>query len=466
MWNSIKERIFPFLIALSALSVSASAAFYSVTGLSMLFAGASLAVIIMAASLEIAKLVIASLLYQYRKTLPKLLKIYLTIAAAVLILITSAGIYGYLSAAYQKTADQTSIVDSKIASLESKKKLFEETRDNILKEKQSIANLQGTLSQASTTQYTDKNGNLVVRSNNAAVRNIESASKSNEKLSAKIDVVNDSIFSLESRILEIKTTSTAESELGPLKYLSQLTGVSMDRIINWYILVIIFVFDPLAIALVIAANFAFAQLTKRKETPIEEKVEDMRKVVDAYDDLKEEMNEWEEASLQDLQNWYEEEENIPEPNEALKKAAKEYKEQMGVPVMVDPKTGKFFYEEPEPEVNVVMSGEPSLQNLDLDGDGIVEEEEIKEVFDKVDINNDGVIDEEEAKQANLDPETADKLNKLNQKVDSIIDNVQQYYSFNPEELSKLNNQIEEIKRMSLELGALKGKKDEDTITYF
>ena len=466
MWNSIKERIFPFIIALSALSVSASAAFYSVTGLSMLFAGASFAVIIMAASLEIAKLVIASLLYQYRKTLPKLLKIYLTIAAAVLILITSAGIYGYLSAAYQKTADQTSIIDSKIASLESKKKLFEETRDNILKEKQILANLQGNLSQASTTQYTDKNGNLVVRSNNAAIRNIESSSKSNEKLSTKINVVNDSIFSIESKILEIKTTAIGESELGPLKYLSQLTGVAMDRIINWYILVIIFVFDPLAIALVIAANFAFAQLIRRKETPIEEKVEDMKKVVDTYNNLKEEMNEWEEASLQDLQDWYEDEENVPEPNEVLKKAAKEYKEQIGVPVMVDPKTGKFFYE--EPEVEVVMSGEPSLQNLDLDGDGIVEAEEIEEVFDKADTNNDGTLDENEIKTANLDPEIANKLNELNEAINKIKSiNEKQKYDFNWNELDLVQQEIDKIKKLSFELGLLNNKKDDDnTITYF
>ncbi len=191
MWNSIKERIFPLIIALSALSVSASAAVYSVTGLSMLFAGASTAIIIMAASLEVAKLVIASLLYQYWGKLNKILRVYLTIAAAVLILITSAGIYGYLSSAYQKTADQTSIVESKIAALESKKKLFEETRDNILKEKQSIANLQGSLSQASTTQYTDRKGNLVVRSNDAAIRNIESASKSNKRFI----VLKISIFS-------------------------------------------------------------------------------------------------------------------------------------------------------------------------------------------------------------------------------------------------------------------------------
>ena len=85
MLRKIQERIFPFIIATSALSVSASAAFYSVSGLSKLFAGAAFAVIIMAASLEVAKLVIASLLYQYRKTLPRGLKIYLTIAAFVLV---------------------------------------------------------------------------------------------------------------------------------------------------------------------------------------------------------------------------------------------------------------------------------------------------------------------------------------------------------------------------------------------
>ena len=262
------------------------------------------------------------------------------IAVVILILITSMGIYGFLSSAYQETANKDQIVTTQITTLETKKKLFEETRDNILKEKQSITNLQGTLSQASTTQYTDKNGNLVVRSNNAAVRNIESASKSNEKLSAKIDVVNDSIFSIENKILAIKTNTTSTSELGPLKYLSGLTGVSMDRIINWLLLVIIFVFDPLAIALVIAANFAFARLNKREETPIEEKVEDMRKVVEAYDDLQDEINiaekdwiedwpsdndeELEKASLQDLQDWYDEEENIPKPNEDLKQAAKKY----------------------------------------------------------------------------------------------------------------------------------------------
>jgi hypothetical protein len=427
MWNSIKERIFPLIIALSALSVSASAAVYSVTGLSMLFAGASTAVIIMAASLEVAKLVIASLLYQYWDKLNKILRVYLTIAALILILITSAGIYGYLSSAYQKTADQTSIIDSKVSSLETKKKLYENTRSGILQEKQSLSELKGTLSKGSTTQFTDRKGNLVVRSNNASIKQIENASKSDEKLSSKLDIANDSIFAIESKILEIKTTAIGESELGPLKYLSALTGVAMDRIINWYILVIIFVFDPLAIALVIAANFAFAQLTRRKETPLEEKVEDMRKVVNAYDDLDKETKEWLEA---DLDRWEDDED----------KQYEIYKEQ-----------DKEYYQK---------------NNLDLDGDGIVEAEELQQVFDEADTNNDGYIDEEESKVANLDPETAIKMNQLNKQVEGVVDNVRQYYNFNPEELSQINNQIEKIKKLSMELGSLKNKKDDDTITYF
>ena len=299
MFEKIKERIFPFIIALSALSVSASAAFYSVSGLMKLFAGAAFAVGVMAASLEVSKLVIASLLYQYWSTLNRALKVYLMIAVSILILITSMGIYGFLSSAYQETANKDQVVTQQITALETKKKLYEGTRDNILKEKQSLSDLRGSLSKGSTTQYTDKNGNLVVRSNNASIKQLDKASQSDDKLSGKVDVVNDSIFSIENKILTIKTNSTTTSELGPLKYLSGLTGVGMDRIINYLLLVIIFVFDPLAIALVIAANFAFARLNKREEMPIEEKVEDMRNVVEAYDDLQDEIKEYEIYKQQD-----------------------------------------------------------------------------------------------------------------------------------------------------------------------
>jgi hypothetical protein len=434
----MKKYLLPTVIALSALSVSLSAAFYSVTGLSMLFAGASFAVLIMASSLEVAKLVIASLLYQYWGKLNKILKIYLTVAACVLVLITSAGIYGFLSSAYQTTANKASVVDQEILALETKKGLYEDTRDGILKEKQSLAELKGILSKGSTTQYTDKKGNLVVRSNKASISQIENASKSDDKLSVKLDGVNDSIFSLETKILEVKTNATTESELGPLKYLSGLTGQPMDKIINWFLLVIIFVFDPLAISLVIAANFAFAQIRK-DPTPEEDE--------DWLDELTEEDREWLEANLEEESGLEWDEYGNPSP------IIKEEPNQTGVPVMVDPKTGKFFYED------------PTSDSIDLDKDGIVEEEELKQIFDKADANDDGVIDNGEAKVAQLSEEDILRLNNFNESLKKLEDVTN---SFTSAEYGKKAAALEEVNKLrNLLVSQFKKKKDDDnTITYF
>lgn len=264
------KKLFPYLIALAAIAVSASAAFYSVSGLMKLFAGASLAVGIMASALEVSKLVIASLLYQYWDALNKVLRAYLITAALILILITSAGIYGFLSAAYEQTANTERITDQQISALEQKKKLFEQSRDNIVKEKDNLTQLKTSLAKSTTTQYTDRQGNLVVRSNNSTYRQLESTNQVEEKLNIKLQVANDSIFALENKILQSRVSASASSELGPLKYLSQLTGYSMDRIINWLLIIIMFVFDPLAIALVVSANFAFSRRSVESMPPTEQ----------------------------------------------------------------------------------------------------------------------------------------------------------------------------------------------------
>ena len=273
MLEKIKERLFPSFIALSALSVSASAAFYSVSGLSKLFAGAAFAVIVMAASLEIAKLVIASLLYQYRKTIPKLLKYYLSVACFVLILITSMGIYGFLSAAYQETASKSGTIDAKIS-------LVEVKRDNVQgqllvynEEKSSINEAVSSLRTGLSTnkiQYKDTSGNIITTTSRATRRALEKqldqAIERQTVINSKVDILNEQLFEYETEIVEIKTSDAVSGELGPLKYLSGLTGIPMDKIINYLLLTIIFVFDPLAIALVVAANFAFAQIKpKTKE---------------------------------------------------------------------------------------------------------------------------------------------------------------------------------------------------------
>ena len=291
MLKKIQERVFPFIIALSALSVSLSAAFYSVTGLSKLFAGASLEVMIMAGSLEAAKLVIASLLYQYRKTIPKLLKGYLTTAALVLILITSMGIYGFLSAAYQETANKSGTVDAQIALVETK-------RDNINKqlevynaEKESIdeavANLRSGLAN-NVIQYKDpETGELITTTSSSTRRALEKqldqAIDRQTNLNSKVDDLNTQLFEYETEIVEIKSSSDIAGELGPLKYLSGLTGWPMDKIINILLLTIIFVFDPLAIALVVAANFAFEQLRSKPRKNIYG--EDIPEEEDEIDDI-------------------------------------------------------------------------------------------------------------------------------------------------------------------------------------
>jgi len=256
----MNKKLLPWLITFCALGLGGTAAYYSIIGLSKLFVGAATAVIIMASFLELSKLTLATLLHSYWSDLKYIQKIYYVISLIILSIITSAGVYGVLSDGYQTTANQSSIVDQKIQTLETKKGLYEDTRDNILKEKQSIAELKGTLSSSTTTQSTDRKGNLVIKSNKANIEQLQAANQSDERLTTKLDITNDSIFALENKILEVKTTSKAANELGPLKYLSNLTGQSMDKIINWFLLVIIFVFDPLAISLVIAANFAFARL--------------------------------------------------------------------------------------------------------------------------------------------------------------------------------------------------------------
>ena len=285
MLKRIKQSIFPLLIAFSALSVSASAAFYSVFGLSKLFAGATTEVIIMAGSLEVAKLVIASLLYQYWKTLMGFLRTYLTIACFILIVITSAGIYGFLSAAYQETANKASIVDKEIAFYSKQRDFYQEDVNRYETELSLISENISNLSQAKAQQIQVRDTNSVTGYRTTvstaelrlATSRLETEENNRNNIQSKRSIAADSLKNIEIKILELESNTELAAELGPLKYLSNLTGISMDRIINWLLLVIIFVFDPLAVALVIAANFAFTQImpkTKvnlyREEVPVEE----------------------------------------------------------------------------------------------------------------------------------------------------------------------------------------------------
>ncbi len=272
MIKTLKRNLFPGLIALSALSVSASAAFYSVYGLSKLFAGASIEVIIMAGSLEFAKLVTASLLYQYWDTINKGLRTYLTVATIVLVLITSMGIYGFLSAAYQDTYRQLIVKENQTSFLEQKKDFYEKDVIRYDQELERISNNISTLSNARSQQIQVRDTSVVggVRTTistaelRLAQSRINVEEENRKSIQAKREIVADSLQKYQLAILDLENNLDVAGELGPLEYLSGLTGVPMDKIINILLLVIIFVFDPLAISLVVAANFAFDKARPRK----------------------------------------------------------------------------------------------------------------------------------------------------------------------------------------------------------
>ena len=269
----MKKRLFPFLIGLSALAVSGSAAFYSVFGLSKLFAGASMQVIIMAGSLEFAKLVTASLLYQYWDTINKFMRFYLSVAVFVLMVITSGGIYGFLSGAYQETATKSEFLDKSLAVLQTKQNRFEEQKTDLTLEKTqlntTISDLRTSLSNPTSVSYWDENSQSVITTTSSSTRRalqseLKTTIEDRDNINLKLEAVMDSVMRIDTELLELEIGNEEQRELGPLKYLAETTGKDMGQVVNWFLLLIIFVFDPLAIALVVAANFAFSQIRKKE----------------------------------------------------------------------------------------------------------------------------------------------------------------------------------------------------------
>ena len=219
----------------------------------------------MASSLEIAKLVIASLLYQYWGVINKLLRTYLTIAAVILVFITSMGIYGFLSGAYQETYSQLAVVENQKSFIDQKIDFYQNDVVRYDEELKRISNNISTLSNAKSTsiQVRDTTSSTGLRNTistaelRLAQNRIQVEEENRKSVQGKRQVAADSLQKFQLQVLTLENNTEMAGELGPLKYLSNLTGASMDNIINILLLIIIFVFDPLAISLVVAANMAF-----------------------------------------------------------------------------------------------------------------------------------------------------------------------------------------------------------------
>jgi Skp family chaperone for outer membrane proteins len=254
--------------------LSGTAAYYSVVGLSIIFSAVALPVIIMGSFLEISKLAIATYLHDKWKETYGILKIYLTIALVVLSVLTSIGIYGLLSTGFQQNIAGLEINNKKIENIEVKKERFEEIKTDYQKEKEGldkdITNLRNALSTNTTTQTIDRRtGQVITRANGGNRRAFEDqlkvAQTNRDVISKKIESLNDSITNLDLEILDLASTEIESGELGAIKYLSEITGWDIKKTANFFILTLIFVFDPLAIALVISTNQAFKNIRRKNE---------------------------------------------------------------------------------------------------------------------------------------------------------------------------------------------------------
>jgi len=327
--NFFSKRVwFGILMVISTLTLSISAAYYSVFGLSSLFAGAKTEVIIMASALEFSKLIVASYLHNNWNKINTLLKSYLTMGVLILMLITSAGIYGFLTSAYQKTADQLSVLDKQTEVVELKKNRFQESLESYQLEKEqlneSISELSKGLSN-NVIQYKDKEtGEIITTTSSSTRRALESqlndSKEQRNSISIKIEALTDSITKLDLQILDMESNNEVAAEIGPLRYLSKITGKSMDVIVNWFTLLIVFVFDPLAVAMVIAINKYIGGNKEDEVEPILSK-KDVEVILDTN-------------------------ENPPQPTEKLKEASKVYKEEVKPKV----ESKKEFYGETKPPV--------------------------------------------------------------------------------------------------------------------
>jgi len=237
------EKLFPYLVGLSALMVAGSAAFYSVYGLSKLFSGATFAVIVMAGSLEFAKLVTASFLYRFWDKINIVMRNYMLVGVVTLVIITSAGIFGFLSNAYQGATIGFQKESTKLLALE-------ERLDNLQEEKRSLKDdLEFQLSELPDNYRTAKR-------------------KLRTDYNPQIQEVNQEVLEIKEQIsnLELKLIDTG-IDVGPAIYLAKIFDTDVDTVVKYFIFVLIFVFDPMAVVLVIAYNVALTNRLYQNSGP-------------------------------------------------------------------------------------------------------------------------------------------------------------------------------------------------------
>ena len=269
--------MFKYILGLSALILASCAAFFSVKGIALLFAASFYSVAIMSGSLEIAKLVTASYLYRYWKDINKILRNYMLCATVLLMGITSLGIFGFLSDAFQRNFSQYSLNLNMIQSLKSQQnfyisqidfnknklkdlielqKTYQTSLDNVVK--QDVTTLKTTGGGFFTSAKTEKVTDIkLVESKNKIV---EGSQSNINNLFSQISVVTSDLQNLEKQsldnsqeIMKFESDNT-KGEIGTFKFVAEAFGLKIETAVRIFILLIVIVFDPLAVCLVIAYN--------------------------------------------------------------------------------------------------------------------------------------------------------------------------------------------------------------------
>jgi hypothetical protein len=301
------DKWLKYLVGISAIVIAGCAAFFSITGLGILFAGASVSVMIMAGSLEYAKLVTATYLKQKWDTIKGFNKWYLTGAVVILMAITSAGIFGYLSNAFQQQNIKLNQVAREIQVWQNK----------IEYGNQQIITLQNQSKDLTSTQNTlITKGNV----NNRLLRSVDNRDKQSTSISKKINTLQDSIVAYNGHINDIKNNNIQlEREVGGFRFVAEAFGMSLNNVVKFFIFLIVIVFDPLAIALVIAFNQLVMVKKDEEETP-PSNPDDLKNFVDETVRLR--------LSEEDLKKLEETLLNPPPLNEKFKNAAQKYSDEV------------------------------------------------------------------------------------------------------------------------------------------
>lgn len=279
MKDQILDKFISFdkLLGITALVIALVAAFFSVYGIATLFAGAFTLTAIMASALEVGKLVSVTFLYRYWVNTKNFLKIYLSIATLVLMLVTSLGIFGYLSAAYQKSAIEFKASQEKIALIEGQKGLLtnkiaqSQSRIQTLNDVRAIQ--EARMTEALTNSFLTRNPLQLRQLQEQTATMIKEADENIRSEQDRIQKTSDEIFQIEKSVNELKFASAGKKDIRTFQFVADQFGTTLDTVAKWFICTLIFVFDPLAIALILAYNVVVYKKEVKPEEPVQSKRE-------------------------------------------------------------------------------------------------------------------------------------------------------------------------------------------------